>query len=59
MKIVVAGGTGFLGSALVDALDLAGHEVVVLTRSAGTESPGHARAVVWRPDGTADGAWAT
>jgi uncharacterized protein (TIGR01777 family) len=58
MKIVVAGGTGFLGSALVDALDLAGHEVVVLTRSAGTESPGHARAVVWRPDGTASGAWA-
>lgn len=58
MKIVVAGGTGFLGSALVDALDLAGHEVVVLTRSAGTESPGHARAVVWRPDGTAAGAWA-
>lgn len=58
MKVVVAGGTGFLGSALVDALDLAGHEVVVLTRSAGTESPGHARAVVWRPDGTAGGGWA-
>ena len=58
MKIIIAGGTGFLGSALTHALDLAGHEVVVLSRSAGTDSPGHARAVVWRPDGTASGAWA-
>ncbi len=58
MKTVIAGGTGFLGSALTHALDRAGHEVVVLTRSAGTDSPGHARAVVWRPDGTASGAWA-
>ncbi|MDQ3169034.1 MAG: TIGR01777 family oxidoreductase [Acidobacteriota bacterium] len=58
MKIVIAGGTGFLGSALTQALDRAGHEVVVLSRSAGTDSPGHARAVVWRPDGTASGAWA-
>src|SRR5688500_3704877 len=58
MKIVIAGGTGLLGSALTHALDRAGHEVVVLTRSAGTDSPGHARAVVWRPDGTASGPWA-
>lgn len=58
MKIVVAGGTGFLGSALVSELDRAGHEVVVLTRSAGTDSPGRARAVVWKPDGTAGGPWA-
>lgn len=57
MKIAVAGGTGFLGSALVSELDRAGHEVVVLTRSAGTDSPGRARAVVWRPDGTAGGPW--
>ena len=57
MKLIVAGGTGFLGSALVSELDRAGHEVVVLTRSAGTDSPGRARAVVWRPDGTA-GPWA-
>jgi uncharacterized protein (TIGR01777 family) len=57
MKIVIAGGTGFLGSALTHALDRAGHEVVVLTRSAGTDSPGHARAAVWRPDGTANGDW--
>lgn len=57
MKLVVAGGTGFLGSALVSELDRAGHEVIVLTRSAGTDSPGRARAVVWRPDGTASGPW--
>lgn len=58
MKIVIAGGTGFLGSALTSALDRAGHECVVLTRSAGTDAPGHARAVVWKPDGTATGGWA-
>ena len=58
MKIVIAGGTGFLGSALTHALDRAGHDVVVLTRSTGTDSPGQARAVVWKPDGTASGAWA-
>lgn len=58
MKIVIAGGTGFLGSALTSALDRAGHQCVVLTRRAGTDSPGRARAVVWTPDGTATGAWA-
>lgn len=58
MKIIIAGGTGFLGSALTSELDRAGHEVVVLTRSAGTDSPGRARAAVWRPDGTASGPWA-
>lgn len=58
MNIVIAGGTGFLGSALTSALDRAGHQCVVLTRRAGTDSPGHARAAVWRPDGTATGAWA-
>jgi uncharacterized protein (TIGR01777 family) len=58
MKIVIAGGTGFLGAALTSELDRAGHQCVVLTRSAGTDSPGHARAVVWKPDGTATEAWA-
>lgn len=57
MKIVIAGGTGFLGSALASELDRAGHDIVVLTRSAGSDVPGRARAVVWKADGSASGAW--
>ena len=34
MRIVLAGGTGFLGRALGDAMVTAGHEVVVLSRQA-------------------------
>jgi uncharacterized protein (TIGR01777 family) len=56
MKIVVAGGTGFLGRPLTAQLVSGGHEVVVLTRSRGDAGPG-ARGVVWTPDGS-DGAWA-
>jgi uncharacterized protein len=57
MKVVVAGGSGFLGRALVGRLSAGGHEVVVLSRTARDAAAGHARAVAWRPDGTA-GAWA-
>lgn len=54
MKVVIAGGTGFLGRALTATLRGQGHEVVLLTRSGrGGEVP----AVRWAPDGTA-GAWA-
>ena len=35
MRIAVAGGTGTVGSKVVDAVRARGHEVVVLTRSAG------------------------
>src|SRR5438552_12338661 len=35
MKIVVAGGTGFLGTLLVERLTKRGEDVIVLTRSAG------------------------
>jgi uncharacterized protein (TIGR01777 family) len=52
MRVVVAGGTGFLGSALKAGLLSAGHEVKVLTR--------HARGrddIAWTPNGHS-GPWA-
>lgn len=52
MKVVVAGGTGFLGRHLVAALQASGDSVCVLTRSAGAQPPG---AAVW--DGRTAGAW--
>src|SRR5262245_38396883 len=51
MRIVVAGGTGFLGRALVARLHAAGHEVVVLSRHPG--GPGQ---VQWDP-GDPAGHW--
>jgi len=45
MKVVVAGGTGFLGRPLVEALRGASHEVAVLTRGA----PRHPGEVQWQP----------
>ena len=63
-KIVVAGGTGFLGRPLVAALSKRGYDVVVLSRAGGSRqdsaSQGTApslRAVEWQPDGST-GAWA-
>jgi uncharacterized protein (TIGR01777 family) len=56
MKVVIAGGSGFIGSALCRALSVAGHEVVILTR--GTSRPGtpmtSARAVHWDPPNRGD-----
>lgn len=54
-KIVIAGGSGALGSLLVDAYGKAGWEVVVLTRSA-SSGLGHARYLTW--DGETLGDWA-
>jgi uncharacterized protein (TIGR01777 family) len=48
MKIVVTGGTGLVGSALVPALTAAGHRVTVLTRSPQAGAPAE---LAWRPDG--------
>ena len=56
MKVVIAGGTGFLGGALSDVLEHDGHEIVILTRrrpAAGARR----RIVEWTPDGS-PGAWA-
>jgi uncharacterized protein (TIGR01777 family) len=54
-KLVIAGGSGFLGRLLVDWFARAGWEVVVLTRQSGT-SVGPARAVFW--DAQTLGPWA-
>lgn len=55
MKIIVAGGTGFLGRPLVESLAADGHDVVVLTRSAGPGRFANPRVATsqWTPDGTA------
>ena len=55
MRIVIAGGTGFLGGALARALTADRHDVVVLTRGGGLGPAG--RAMQWRPDGEV-GPWA-
>lgn len=51
MHIFVAGGTGFLGTALRERLAHEGHRVSILTRQ--PRRPGD---IAWTPDGTA-GAW--
>ncbi|MGE0448568.1 MAG: TIGR01777 family oxidoreductase [Vicinamibacterales bacterium] len=58
MKIVVAGATGFLGSALATALIQRGHDLVVLSRRPGrtTTAAAGRRTVEWDPGGAA-GAW--
>jgi uncharacterized protein len=58
MKIVIAGGTGFLGRSLAAGLTADGHDVVVLTRGGTTAAPGRTRSAVWFPDGEA-GPWAS
>lgn len=55
MRLVLAGGTGFLGRALRARVNGLGHQVLVLTRR---PRPGSADEVAWEPDGRA-GAWAS
>jgi len=56
MKIIIAGGTGFLGRPLAEALVHDGHSLVLLTRGQ-PSADASIRRVSWRPDGSA-GAWA-
>jgi uncharacterized protein (TIGR01777 family) len=57
MKIVIAGGTGFLGHALARALVADGREVVILTRRPpAPPDTRQARFVTWRPE-SHGGAW--
>ncbi len=50
MRILVTGGTGFVGQALCPRLRAAGHEVVVLSRTASARPPPGVAAVVSRMD---------
>jgi uncharacterized protein (TIGR01777 family) len=56
MKIILTGGTGLIGRALADSLLVDGHEVVILTRSAGKTTPSpRLRHVQW--DGKTANGW--
>jgi uncharacterized protein (TIGR01777 family) len=58
MKIVIAGGSGFLGRPLAAALAADGHDIVTLSRgAAATGAQARTRAVAWTPDGSI-GPWA-
>lgn len=54
MQVVIAGGSGFLGRALIARLKADGHGVAILTRK---PRPGHAEDIGWTPDGSS-GPWA-
>jgi len=57
MKIIIAGGTGFIGTALVRSLLASGHEIMILSRrSSAANLPEGVTAVEW--DGRTAGAWA-
>ena len=60
MHIVIAGGSGFLGSALARTIAAEGHQVSILTRRLSASAPAQPRIsfVQWTPDGSA-GSWAT
>jgi uncharacterized protein (TIGR01777 family) len=56
MKIVLAGGTGFIGKAIRKEFLSAGHEVTVLTRSGNSAKNEREKFIVW--DGKTEGDWA-
>jgi len=59
MNIVIAGGSGFLGTALARTLAAEGHGVAILTRQTGQKGPEQPRVsfVSWDPNGST-GPWA-
>ena len=59
MRILVAGGSGFLGAALTDQLAADGHDLIILTRQIPSTFPAHPRTryQTWSPDGHT-GPWA-
>ena len=58
MRIVIAGGSGFLGAPLAAALASDGSDVVVLTRGNGPPAAAGVHAVRWQPN-EQPGAWQT
>jgi len=57
MKVLISGGSGFIGSHLVKSLASDGHEVVVLSRRCPTKNmPKGVRYVTWDPPST-NGEW--
>jgi len=59
VKVVIAGGSGFLGRALAEHLVGRRHDVVILTRSGHVSRATGSSIVLWDPDGTAGtGGWA-
>ena len=59
MKVVIAGGSGFLGTPLTERLAARGDEVVILTRRPDPSgAAGRTREVGWRADGSAEPALA-
>jgi uncharacterized protein (TIGR01777 family) len=58
LRVVVTGGTGFLGKPLVARLAGDGHRVTILTRNPTRVPASIARAVAWTPDGSAATPWA-
>src|SRR5262245_36130971 len=57
MRVVISGGTGFLGAPLVSLLLRDGHDVVVLTRGSRADTP-KASFATWTPNGET-GPWAS
>lgn len=58
MRIIITGGTGLIGSALIDVLTAADHEIIVLSRNPdekGGSLPANVRAERW--DATTAAAW--
>jgi len=57
MRIVIAGGSGFLGQALTQRLHADGHEIVLLARGTKSDAGPRLRPVQWTPNGES-GPWA-
>jgi len=59
MRVVIAGGSGFLGLPLAQRLSAEGHDVLILTRRRDfMAGDGRVRAITWTPHGDAGG-WAS